>query len=414
MRSSIFTYLAPEKSIPMFYSDEITIPVPYEGTQALPSLKWGTIIKMFEYDMKGYKTSILLDLNYHISLLLFRPGLPIRFYERRGYGGHTLESTMAGLHVRLQDDPRGNLEHGFPTSHDIRVMGEHLKAIIYAFQRGKDEKYRKNEGIIFAINGQTHGVLDQRFFSRKRVGMSYLADTILVVVDATNISARAREDLFMNSRDRIRSGDLFSAIEQNLEEIISDHQGLRELRERRRREDIEQKLADSKPLQEILDDLLRKSPSLSALFIKGKDIGNPTKSRLVGQQDTFEGKTHPTFFKIFKKDQSREVQLGRRFRIQFNTDVVNDYFNRDRFPGRFSLYQDGRETADYILNLWNGIATLSITLPSDSNVGDTFDYFAKVDDDTLVEFINEFTCQVIPKVDDEGYSNGNRKKTIRR
>lgn len=44
------------------------------------------------------------------------------------------------------------------------------------------------------------------FFRRKNVGLSYLSDSILVVVDCSRFSGRAREDLFMNSREAERRG----------------------------------------------------------------------------------------------------------------------------------------------------------------------------------------------------------------
>jgi hypothetical protein len=99
--------------------------------------------------------------------------------------------------------------------------------------------------------------LTQDFFSRKKVGLSYLADSILVIADCTKLSGEARENLFMNSRDRLSGGELRQQIEESLEELLKQHQGLRDLKERRRREEIESKLDDAKPLEDILEKLLK-------------------------------------------------------------------------------------------------------------------------------------------------------------
>ena len=88
-------------------------------------------------------------------------------------------------------------------------------------------------------------------------------DSILVVVDCSDISGRRREDLFMNSRDRMEQGEFLRAIEKELESILKEHPSLRELRERRRREDVASKLEDSKPFREVLQAILNKSPSTS-------------------------------------------------------------------------------------------------------------------------------------------------------
>ena len=125
--------------------------------------------------------------------------------------------------------------------------------------------------------------------------MSYLSYIILVVVDCTETSRRMHEGLFMNSRDRLVEGHLKNEIEEQFQEIIKNHLGLRALREKRLREDIENKLQDSKPLADVLENIIKKSPSLSSLFMKGMRIKNPFKLSGVTEQGKFKGKEFPTF-----------------------------------------------------------------------------------------------------------------------
>ena len=413
-RSSIFTYLAPDNEILSFGSDELRLPRGYQEVSRAPQLKWGTIIKMFEYKMiGGYRTNIKFNLYYAISLALPQPGLPVRFYEFRDYKQDNPEATMAGLHVRLQDDRNENVEIGFPKFYTMQVMGESMRLALYAFKKGGAENYRRNEGIIFTINGQTHGTFSKRFFSRHNVRMGYVADSILAIVDATNISARAREDLSLNNRERLRHGELYSAIERKLEEIIRNDAALKELREQRRREAIEGKLSDSKPLKEVLNNIIKKSPSLAALFITGKDLSNPFKSDRVGpKKDEFIGKYTPTFFKLKKRYEGlNERPINRRqFRVQFETDAVDDYFDREIDPGIFELHCNGSEARDYSLNLRDGVATLNIGMPHNTKVGDRLTYFARVSDEFLFKPIdNEFEI-VVTEADTSGSrSGGNRK-----
>lgn len=400
-RSSIFTYLAPDNEILTFNSDELRLPHGYQDVSRAPQLEWGTVIKMFEYEMTtGLKSLINFKLYNAISLSLPQPGLPVRFYEFRDYKQDNPEATMAGLHVRLQDGKNDNVEDGFPKPYSIRVMGESMRLTIYAFKKGRDESYRRNEGIIFTINGQTHGTFSKRFFSRHNVKMSYIADSILVIVDATSISARAREDLSMNNREHLRRGELYSAIERRLEEIIRNDAALKALREQRRREDIEDKLSDSKPLKDVLNNIIKNSPSLAALFITGKDLSNPFKPKRVGpKKDEFIGKQHPEFFRLFKK--YRKPRLNerpinrRRFRVQFETDVVDDYFDREINPGIFELHCNGSEARDYALSLLDGVATLNIGMPGNAKAGDRLTYFARLSDELLFKPIdNEFEIAV--------------------
>lgn len=416
VRNSIFTYLAPDNKILTFNSAELRLPHGHQDISRAPRIEWGTIIKMFEYEMTGLKSLVTRRLYNVISLALPQPGLPVRFYEFRDFRGDNPESTMSGLHVRLEEDKSKNVEVGFPKTHPvIRVLGEPMRLAIYVFKKGRDESYRRNEGIIFTINGQTHHVITKRFFSRHSVRMSYIADSILGIVDATNISSRARENLFMNSRDRMRRGELYSAIERKLEEIIRNDAALKELREQRRREAIEGKLSDSKPLKEVLNNIIKNSPSLAALFITGKDLSNPFKPKRVGpKKDEFIGKRHPEFFRLFKKYRKprlNERPINRRqFRVQFETDAVDDYFDREIDPGIFELRCDDSEARDYSLNLRDGVATLNIGMPHNTKVGDRLTYFARVIDEFRFEpFVNEFEIAVT-EADTSGSKGGGNQK----
>ena len=411
---SIYKYLAPDSEILTFESESMVLPQGHAEASRAPRLKWGTVIKMFEYEMTGLKTLMSKRLYFVLSLLLPRPGLPIRLYEFRDYPGQSPESTLNGLHIRLEEDKRDNVESGFPAPYQMKVLGESMNLKIYAFKKGRDESYRRNEGLIFTINGQTHHSISKDFFSRRKVNMSYLADSILVIIDASHVSKRAREKLFMTSRDRTRRGELYTAIERRLEDILRNDSKLKQLRDRRRREALEDKLSDSKPLKEALNSIIRKSPSLAALFITGKDLSNPFKPKRVGRKKDFIGKERPEYFRLFKKHRKPRLNARpvnrHRFRVQFETDAVDDYFDRELDPGVFILNCDGSEVSDSDLNLRDGVATLNISLPSDATAGDRLSYFARVDDELLYSpFENEFEVLVTEADSSGSGGDANRK-----
>jgi hypothetical protein len=415
IRNSVYKYLAPNNQILRFKSEELPlIPADHPNPFGIP-MSWGTYIKMYEYQMTGMRTNILFDLYNSLSLLMPSVALPIRFYERRDYKGHSLETTLAGLTVRVEEDKRDNLEEEFstPPSSTISVMGQTMNVSIYAFRKDAADKYRKNEGIVFTVNGQTHGYLSKRFFSRQAVGLGYLSDSLLVLVDCTGIEGRAREDLFMNSRDRLRSGELRSRIERNLENLLRNHQGLKDLNSRRRREATENKLDDSKPLADIIETVLEKSPTLSKLFIEGLRLPNPYDTRKVKKLENYEGKRFPTHFKLVKDysiDNPKKSPINRRLRIQYKTDASNDYFDRDKDPGEFFIKSNVGDIRDFTINLWNGTATLNLSLPEDTSVGDLIHFESVVSDISKVDpFAEDFYIEVIPKVKKKKSKRGKRK-----
>jgi len=415
MRSSSFRYLAPEGKVLSFNSDYLPI-LPNDYPEAYgKNFEWGTFIKLFEYQLNSYKTNILFDLYNRLSLLLPGIALPIRMLERRsGYTGHSFETTMSGLSVRLDEDKKENLEANFPSSSEMKIMDQKMKVSVYAFKKEKRKNYTKNEGIIFLVNGQSQGFLSQSFFDRNSVGMSYISDSILVVVDCSELERRVQEDLFMNSRDRLRDDvKIRTEIENQIEDLIKNHQGLRALREQRRRENIENNLQDSKPLTEALENIIKKSPSLSKLFIEGINIKNSFNLNNVKAKQDFVGKKFPTFFKISKEytyDNPKDCPINKRFRVQFNTDAENEYFNRDKDPGQFSILLNKQPIKDFSINLWNGIATLTVKLPDDLNIGDVVFLKTEIIDNSCADsFLNEFYVRVSSIENGNGGRGGVRK-----
>ncbi len=415
-KSSIYTYLAPLGANQKPRNGEIlrfnsnSLPILPSGKNAYGrEAEWGTAIKLYEYTSTGFRTMMFRDgLLSRLDIMLPEIALPMRLHECRDYKGHagSWETTLSGLSVRLDDDKAGNIEENFPTTSLLGVAGEQMTAKIYAFMKGKAENYRKNEGIIFTVNGQTHAYIPRTFFSRKNVGMGRLDGSILVIIDCSKLTGRAREDLFMNSRDRLRNGDLRDAIEHQLELMIRDHQGLKELREKRKHEEVASKTADSKPLEEALKSILKSSPSLASIFLTGTKLSNPFKTKEVSSDDTpYKGKLHPSYFKFqklqYKEKLERAAAINMKCRITFVTDVVNDYFARLENKGIFSLcilnVAETKKVDSYSLNLQNGKASLNLKLPGNCSVGDVIAYQAEVTDDTLPEpFVNVFVLTVGP------------------
>src|SRR5690606_13106790 len=95
-------------------------------------------------------------------------------------------------------------------------------------------------------------------------------------------------------------------------------------------------------------------------------------------------------------------------RINFETDVENDYFKRENSKGDFRLIQivEGKEAeyGNYKINLSNGIATLNISLPESIHVGDKIFFTSKLFDinHQFDPFINNFSIVVLEPIEDEG------------
>jgi len=418
MKSSTFKYLAPNGEVLMFKADSLPLlPSNYPSSYEKP-LEWGTFIKLYEYQLIGLKTAVYFDLYYRLAVLLPNLALPVLLVERRkGYTAQVYDIVLSGLSVRLEEDKYSNIEDGFPCSGNVKIKGQEMKIQIFVFKPGKETHYKtRREGVIFTVNGQAHGFIPDSFFSRKSVGMSYLANSLLIIADCTKFDGRTREDLFMNSRDRLREGELKKKIEEKLADLIKKHEGLRELKERRRKEEIEGKIGDAKPLVKVIEKVIKNSPTLSKLFVEGVKITNPFNLTPSGvSKERFKGKQFPAYFmlvKDFSRQKPKHCPCNQKFRVQFETDAENNYFTRDSNPGEFKLFLGDRNIVDdYVLNLWNGRANLTVSLPEDVKIGDLLKYTVEVNDINRINpFIINFYVAVDPPIKGKKGKTGRRIK----
>jgi hypothetical protein len=425
-RSSVFTYLAPVDAderrmgnVLSFASE--TLPIFPEADGSVRSANHrmashGSLVKLYEYEWQGTRSNIVQSgggLLRRLDFGLPELALPVRVFEcRLPYKGHSgsFATNALGLAARLERDKGDNLEPDFPVGSVIDLDGRAVRARVFALKKGKASEYRApKQGIVFAVNGQSHATLPVDFYRRKAVGMGYLADSLLVMVDCTNVEGEMREDLFMNSRDRLRTNQLSQRLEAELERFLRDDPALRALRNKRREEELADKLADSKPLTDILQDILRHSPTLAKLFLQGIKIASPfppTTGTGEGISDQFEGKTYPTYFRIrdlkYGEQLRRDAHLESRARILFETDANDDYFIRDLDHGECGVWliSGTNETA---VHNWavhgprSGGVTLTLDLPADARVGDSLRFEVRVTDPSRVEpFVNSITLLVRP------------------
>ena len=404
-------------------------------------VEWATVIKLYNYDLSAGASNVLRrdGLMYRLEALLPEIALPIRIHEcRKGFGGSdaSFDTNISGLTVRLERGTGGNLEKQ-PWDVPFTVNGLNFKARIYVFKKGKAKTYLGNQGIIFSINGQTHGYIPKTIFGRKKVGLTRIGKDLLVLVDCSEISVDAREDLFMSSRDRLSKGELRKAIEKQLEEILFKDSLLRKLQEERRATEQSEKLANEKPLAEVLSNILKSSPSLSALFLHGQRLNMPKKlgnnqtqnSTIDVNSDSisntikndFIGKKHPTYL-IFQKAPktdlyTRNCEQGRIVRITLETDVENGYFTRANNPGTYNLdilkgnvdIKDISHSAD----LHDGVIQWSVSLPNDISIGEKVEFELSLDDNVLIEPLTkklELIIKPKSKSSSKPYKSNNKSK----
>lgn len=424
MRNPMYEYLAPldgqvlsfsAEEMPIFPSDDKDRPIAY-GKMA----EFGSMIKLYEYDTKHAITNLTFSgskgdsLKARIEEALVEAALPIQVAECRphfkeGRDRRSFVDEILGTVTQLgnmdQSRKLKRLESLDPITGTITLGGSPLPVTVYVFAEDPESKPYNAKGVFLTINGQTHGYWKPSFFDRKRVKLSYIKDSLFVVVDCTHMQTDIRVDLFMNSRDRIRSGANSEELEAQLESFLGEEQTLQKLNRKRQQDRIKRSLEDQKPLEETLRNLVKSNPRLAELLPFGLRIPTFNLGAGTGPNDksSFEGKKHPTYFR-FKKNQktlSRSQPQNQAIRISFETDAVDNYLSRKNTPGNFAFQCiDGKGEellVDYRRgNLHNGL--MDVVLKLDQKrilVGEVLNFVFTISDDSLVEpFINKLNVTI--------------------
>lgn len=419
-RGSMYTYLTDaDGKILSFDADSLCI-IPKAHVTGVKGFEYeqmfyGTFIKLYNYKLDGYRTAITRDLYDRLALLLPGMALPVQLRDTREFNAHSNYANLSGLLSRLGDDKNNVIEDNFPTTGSFNVDGQVLKYSIYLFKPETEKKYRgKNAGILFTTNGQTQGIFLDSFFNS--LNLSYIKNSILMIVDCSGFDAKHHEDFFMTSRDRIRNNSLTKEMRKSIEQILRDHQGLKAAAHARRAAALQNRLADDQPLKNVLQNIVNRYTILNRLFTTGQAITTPfSTTGTAGTQEHYEGKLHPTFFTLkgkFKEGKlTKHVPCNSSFRVQFVTDIQNDYFNRQVEAGELLLKMDGESRNDLIQHLgtYNGIVTLTVSLPENAAAGDKHTYETEIRDECIVEtFPSIFYAEIEAAADAQAGGSGQR------
>lgn len=392
---SMFVYLAPQGKILRFESDSLPLrpgrfPQAYEG-----DLTAGTCIKVWNYKMqKGLKTIATLDLRYELERFLPEPILPIRICERRSYKANYYDTTMSGLNAVLEDN-RNNVEFSDSSPLKIPDLGDvQVRVVVIKEMENPEKADRYPAGLFFVVNGQLQGEESQHFISR-RTNFAYLAGSMIVVADCTDLPSVTKEDLFMANREKMRQIEEKTAIEDAIIEYIKEHQEIKRLNTLRRQKRLESAISQEETAK-IIQNLVKSDPTLAQLFGKGDVIRVPGKD--ITDTEPYVGQKFPTYFRIHNEPKGgllRHCPINRACRIEFETDAANGYFDRIEDPGHIECHGLPQKLSQ---SLANGKATLKFALPTGASVGDEFRVEVLVSDISRVEpFKSELRIHVDPE-----------------
>lgn len=360
----------------------------------------GTYVKMFNYYLPD-PSIIGFGLWRELNRFLYAPALPIMLYEARDYKGHSRTKLMLGNKMRTMVDERGSVEHTLTWTAELGKFGKrNIEVTLFKEGVSKSEFTTQNDAILFTINGQTHATLG-RSFLRTRAKLFYLADYLLVHIDCTDVETNVREQTFMPSRERMSHNPISKEVEEILADELKRHEGLQQLNQFRREQQIIKNPKDTEFLEGVVSNLIKNNRS----FLNYLGLGGGVKD--VKQTGTiviekYEGKWFPTYLKISSyspKDKlsRKQIPINSYARLKLETDVANDYFDRASENGELKMTPDIMNS----FHLWNGIITAKLVPPEGVKIGEIqksiIELTRPYGDSLFVEFEIEYTHPIQPQ-----------------
>jgi hypothetical protein len=351
-KNTWYEYLKIDGKIPSFPIAELDI-----GLAGGRKFTTGTIIKLFDYQLPaGSRGGLPQEVRRALNQFLFEPALPIYLKDspERYPNNKVLEGDTFGLKRRLEEDDSRYIQEHFTDELAHKGVGT-IKATCYVFKAKVDGKSVKEtrdaidkeffpDGmcVLFSLNGQVHGHLGTQFISQT-LKMPLLKNHLLIHVDCTGLDYDFRSELFMASRDRLKSGDKTSELRQRLKELLIKGR-LTDIYKQRKNaisveggdaKDLLKSFSKNLPFNKDLMRLLNQTFKIEQQDQEKKKPDKPEKPKEKKQKEPFNPQRYPSFFKLKGGEGRQFLSIPDRDEktIQFATDVEDSYFDRSEDPG---------------------------------------------------------------------------------
>jgi hypothetical protein len=255
-----------------------------------PVLTYGTLVRHVQYKLPSLTGSLSPSPNnlyQYLHTSMFDPLLPFRVIDLRDED-RARDERITGSRNRLmrlvaqqkdndEQDGRVEIRHHRPMEYFSLQPGEAATTgieywVVNHFRKakkgGKDELILRSNSIesfvdpahpiVGTLNGQNQGERTARIF--KDLGLTMTARHIVVHVDASNATPRLRRELFSTSREGFKDGDVLTALERILHDMLDEDEDLKkieqELTDRLTKRDTEE---TNKEVQDQITKLLREA-----------------------------------------------------------------------------------------------------------------------------------------------------------
>lgn len=427
-------FVLPDKSIPAF-EDDALYPFhkgdgsSYEGMHLMS----GTIIKLYDYQLgarylsfRGAREALnenLVETILPFRLLDFRQtpdkkrggdraeGIdPRRFYgmEFLLLNSHNEGKTEeSGDAERQEEDDEeeendvaaerriavGSVKH--PELGEIMITAIALKRKIPSWLRPPN-----NNRVFHAVNGQVQFKQTRGYLSD--CGYPALKDRIVVVVDASNLTFDAHNDVWKGDREHIRSTIIGEIYKEQVAATIKESDALKKLQQDVAREELDRAKTDEG--NDLFQKLVDADRNLAGLLTNQDPVirlpsGGGANGNSAGSGEFKDGKYSPTFLKLDEKAKANmiDIPINRSRPVGGRTDAENGYLNRPDNTGKLIISEFVSSKFGIRPHLLNGRLTIFLNpIESATSVGEIVPIRLELSDPSMpVAVGDDFTVRIV-------------------
>lgn len=430
-------FVLPDGSIPFFDAD-VLYPYlrgdrkRYDGVH----LATGTVIKLYDYQVgskflsfRGSREALnenLVETILPFRLLDFRQKPDLKRSGDRAEGidprpFYGMEFLLLRSHKESDstEGQEGNEDNDDQeVAADARIsvgnvddpeLGE-ISISAIALKRNLPDWLRKSNNRVFhALNGQVQFKQTRGYLTD--CGFPALKDRVVIIIDASNLSFGAHNDVWKGDREHIRNTIVGERYRDVITATIKESTTLKELQMKVAREEMER--AAKAERNDLFQKLVDKDPTLANL-LTGQDptIRLPASGGTNGNdggKGEFEGKYSPTFLRLEEKTHEKGIELpiNRTRPLAGRTDAENGYLNRPDNPGSVIIPETIAARFALRTHLHDGRLTVYFSpVEGKVKVGDRFSFriglhdpamAVPVEDELIIRIAEEETAPVMPK-----------------
>ncbi len=219
-----------------------------------------------------------------------------------------------------------------------------------------------NNRVFHAVNGQVQFKQTRGYLSQS-CGFPALKDRVVVIVDSSDLSFEAHNEVWKGDREHIRNTIVGERYQEAVTAAIKESKALQDLQHEVAREELQQAARSER--NELFQKLVNADRNIAGLLTNRDPVitlpssGGGEKGGDAGE-GLFDGKYSPTFLRFEEKLHAKvlDLPINRSRPVTARTDAENGYLQRDDNRGRMLIGAEFYTRFGVRAQLHNGRLTL--------------------------------------------------------